>query len=288
MPTILGRNYQLDEIHDLWTPYYNNLFTQFGNTLALCNFGDQPNFGKVNATTGTGRKWNASGLSPTWTPSEALSAFATPFDLTLASNWQGIAPVLTPNGTDEEMDTPDDAKWSRVESGSEVFSLKIWVKVALTAAIQTLFCKYDGFGGQAEYSLSIQADEKLRMSFFDDVDNKTTYRESDAALTTGQWLQLIMTYNSGSSALTAAGNDCTLYLNGVVLASSASNDADYSGMVAGTYVVAIGADTTAGTAANFLASPILGGPFGPAFGQVLLTAEQAANLWAVERMGVGV
>src|SRR3990167_5420102 len=113
----------------LWGPYYAIMEQQLGATATLLDFGNQRSAGLVTATTWAGRRFNASGLAPTWTPSEALSAFDTPFDLKLVSNWQGLAPVLTFNGTDEEADTPDAAGWE-VGNGTAdtAFSVGCWVK----------------------------------------------------------------------------------------------------------------------------------------------------------------
>src|SRR3990167_7205667 len=98
----------------LWGPYYAIMEQQLGATATLLDFGNQRSAGLVTATTWTGRKFSATGLSPVWTPSEALSAFDTPFDLKLESNFLGLAPVLTFNGTDEEMDSPDADYWSKI------------------------------------------------------------------------------------------------------------------------------------------------------------------------------
>ena len=63
------------ELH--WPAIYLNRQQQLGSTAALMNFGDTRTAGKLNAVTFTGYKFNASGLSPVWTPSAVLSAFAT-------------------------------------------------------------------------------------------------------------------------------------------------------------------------------------------------------------------
>src|SRR3990167_5148368 len=97
----------------LWAPYYTLLEQQLGATATLVNFGDTDNFGAVSAATGTGMRFSATGLAPTWTHSEALNAWDTPFDVANVDGFQGLAPVLPYNGSDESMDTPDNAYWSR-------------------------------------------------------------------------------------------------------------------------------------------------------------------------------
>src|SRR3990167_4688107 len=109
-----------------WAPYYAILQQELGATATLLNFGNQREAGVVNAATWTGHKFSATGLSPVWTPNEALSAWDTPFDLRNPANYLGLAPILTFNGTDERATTPDNAFFSRAAG---VFSMGAWVNL---------------------------------------------------------------------------------------------------------------------------------------------------------------
>ena len=266
----------------LWAPYHAAVKNILGATGTVLPIGD-PTHGQPNAATFT--TVGAEQVTFTW--SEAPNAFDTPLDLRDAASFQGIIPVLTFNGTDEEADTPDAAYWSRVEGSSEKFSVGVWVKPGNNGANKSIFSKFDGLSGQAEWELMLRADEKARLNLYDDVDDKTAFVEIDAALSLDVWQMLVATYDSGVSALSAAADDITMYLDGATPAQSATNDAAYSGMVAGTYVTSIGANSTAGTSAHQLIGDIAGGPLGPFFVQKVLTADEVRNLYELGRAGLG-
>lgn len=266
----------------LWAPYYHNRQTQLGATVTILNFGDRSNWGLESAATGTGKKFSATGLSPVWTPSEALSAFDTAFDLTQPSNWQGIAPVLTLNGTDEEMDTPDDTYFSRGDGVNDsAFSLGLWVYITGTGEMVFL-----GKWGASleEWLVDLNGTTRLlQMILHDDSAALSPNRTTDAAIAAlNTWTQVIITY-AGTGGATAA-NGITIYANGAVAASTANNQALYVAMENSTRLPSFGF----ANATSYLQGKVAGGPFGPFFGQAELTAAQVANLYQVERLGLGV
>ncbi|KKM64518.1 hypothetical protein LCGC14_1500670, partial [marine sediment metagenome] len=126
----------LDFYGQLWGPLYEAVLSILGSTGTILPFGD-PRHGQPNATTFT--TIGEEQVVFTW--SEAPASFATPLDLKLAGNFQGIIPVLTCNGTDEEADSPDAVYWSRVGA---VFSVGAWVN--LTDATNALFDAKRGVG----------------------------------------------------------------------------------------------------------------------------------------------
>ena len=265
-----------------WESYYNLVEQQLGATATIINFGDQKNFGKVDATTGTGMKFSATGLSPTWTWSKAPSTFDTPFDLTLPSNWLGLAPILTLDGVDEEADTPDNAFWTRDDTSSQKFSICMWINVA-DATNSVLLSKFDATGTLREWSLELDASDQLAAICYDESVTAFISTTDDAALIERIWVHVVVTY-SGSTG--PAGID--IYRDGALVASTDADDqgGTYVGMEDTATVVALGYKNA--TKTNFLDGKVLGGPWGPSFSQVELTAEQVANLYARQRLGLGV
>ena len=201
-----------------WESYYNLVEQQLGATATIINFGDQKNFGKVDATTGTGMKFSATGLSPTWTWSKAPSTFDTPFDLTLPSNWLGLAPILTLDGVDEEADTPDNAFWTRDDTSSQKFSICMWINVA-DATNSVLLSKFDATGTLREWSLELDASDQLAAICYDESVTAFISTTDDAALIERIWVHVVVTY-SGSTG--PAGID--IYRDGALVASTDADD----------------------------------------------------------------
>lgn len=247
-----------------------------GTAYAIVPIGD-PAEENAGATTVTTRGSGAgSGLVFTYSGDRKLFTPTTDY----RRNQQRL-PDVGFDGTANQLDTPDAAFWSRVESGSEKVSWEFWMKVGNLSGGDTLFAKYDGLSGQAEWSLQIQANEKLQINLFDDVNDIVIRQSADDALTLGQVHHVIVTYDSGASALGAAADDIAVYVDKVAIALTTTNNASYDGMVAGTYVASIGAHSTADTPAVFYGGRFLGGAFGPGLTHQLLTAAQRSNLYDI-------
>ena len=267
-----------------WPKYYLNREVQLGATATMVNFGD-PNSGKLNATTFTGRKFNASGLSPVWTPSSALSGWATPFDLRGPANWQGVAPVLTFNGTSEEADTPDADYWTRVETAA--FSIGAWVwPTDITNVV--LLSKWDETTGAQlrEWLFWIDGNSKLKLNIYDESANIDVNRPSSTTIVANQWQFVVVTYTGDGGA--DAADSINLYINGTVGNGTASNNASYVAMENLSTVTRLGFNKGAAANANFFAGKMLGGSFCPFFVQAELTLEQVKNMYEFERKGLGV
>lgn len=93
-----------------------------------------------------------------------------------------------------------------------------------------------------EWYLITNVDGKLQFAIFDESLDKQTYRTSDAVISSG-WHLVVVTYNGehGSWTGATAANYMTLYVDGVEVASTATNDADYVKMENLGSGVAIGA-----------------------------------------------
>lgn len=262
-----------------WDIYYQRLQAELGNTATLVDFGNQKSAGLLTASTWKGRRFHASGLAPTWTPNEALSAFDTAFNLEVNSNWLGDAPILTFNGTDERATSPDAAYWSNT---LDAFSWGAWVYFT-DATSSTILAKYTTTGNLREWRFHTTAADKLQFIISDEDDattpNATLDTLADAASAQGAWLFLVATYDG---SVNASGID--LYVNGAVVASTDTDDANFVSGRDTTSVVELG---TADGAA-FFGGKMLGGPWSPFVVQAALTAAQINNLFQGLRLGLGV
>ena len=266
-----------DDVAELirsWQQYYNVLQTELGNTATILDFGNELTAGLVSAATWTGRTFHASGLSPVWTPNEALSAYDTPFNL---KNWLGAAPILTMNGTDEEADTPDAAYWSTT---LDAFSWGAWVNFTDPTS-SSILAKYTTAGNLREWSFHTSAADKLQMILYDEdaAANEQISTLADAALTAATWYFVVATYDGSANA---SGID--LYVNGAVVASTDTDEANFVSSRDTAALVTLGI----ANATNFMDGKFLGGPWSPFVVQTALTAAQVNNIYQGLRLGLGV
>ncbi|KKN75600.1 hypothetical protein LCGC14_0378380 [marine sediment metagenome] len=266
----------------LWNAIYHNRQTQLGNTATLVNFGDESNAGLVTASTFTGMKYHASGLSPIWTPSSALSAFATPFLLGASSNWKQHIPVLTMDGVTDEMDTPDNAFWS--DAGA--FSVGAWIYLN-TIASNVILAKWDETTSSEdrEFHFSVDSNGDIGFTIYDETNNAAVGRKDDVALTVNTWYFVVGTFSGGTDAA-----DVSIYIDGVATDDAdIVDDAGFANEVAGATITSLGYLLGTSTAKEQLFDGIIaGGPCGPFFVLAELTAEQIANLYRLERLALDV
>lgn len=263
----------------LWTAIYHNRQTQLGNTATIVNFGDESNAGLVSASTFTGASFHSSGLAPTWTPNEALNAWDTPFLLGANSNWQQHIPVLTFNGTDEEMDTPDADYWSRALAA---FSIGAWINPT-DATSSGIMGKINSASNLREWAFTLNASDKAQLLIYDENDavtpNAAIDTEIDTAITEGSWSFVVFSYDGTANASGIDG-----YVNGALVASTDTDDANFVSSRNTTSVVQLGRVNST----NYFDGKIAGGPCGPFFVQAQLSAEQIANMFRIERLALGV
>ncbi len=263
----------------LWNAIYHNRQTQLGNTATIVNFGDEKNAGLVTAATFTGAKFHAAGLSPVWTPNEALSAYDSPLNLNSPGSWQDLIPVLTMNGTDEEFDTPDAAYWSRVLAS---LSIGAWINPT-DATNSAILAKLTAAGNLREWELLLNSSDKLQFKLYDENDvvtpNATIDSEADVAMVEGVWTKIDIAYDGSANA---SGID--IYQDGVLVASTDTDDANFVSSRDTAAVVRFGNSN----GAAFFDGKIAGGPCGLYSAQARLTAEQIANMFRLERLAMGV
>ena len=158
--------------------------------------------------------------------------------------------ALSWNGTTDFMTAPDAADLSFGDGAVDVpFSVFVLANITDTAAVRALFAK------QNEYAYSIDNNDKAQMQLVDSSAAAVPSRLQDSATARqGTWALYSMTYSKATGGATAA-NDITLYENGAVVASTATNAAGYVAMENLTNVPTIGAlaGGTSGWASGVLA-----------------------------------
>ena len=266
-----------------WPQFYAVMQRELGNTATLIDFGNIKSAGQPTATTWTGRKFHASGLSPVWTPNAALSGYDTPFDLKLESNWLGYAPQVTLNGTSESFTTPDDTYFSRGNGTTDsAFSFGAWLNVTDTAAARYIWAKLQT-AANLEWRWFVVSTDVMRLELKDDSAAVSAIRDTDAAIKMGQMVFFAATYD-GTGGATAA-NGIVLYENGASVASTATNNAGYVAME--NLTARVNAFQN-GNDAEEMQGKALGGPWSPFYVQAALTAAQIANIYQEMRLGLGV
>ena len=262
--------------HLLWAPIYEAVLNILGPTGLIIPMGDtnHENAGRTTVTT-VGEE------QVVFTYSEAVTAFDTPPYF----KGPGRIPIITFNGTDEELDTPDAAFWSLNDAaGANGFSIRIWANVGSTGN-RCLIAKYDESGAeQREWILFVQSNDTLRLFLFDESANADTKRDSDSAVTTGSMKFFVATYDGTGGAM--AANGITLYEDGIAVASTAANNGAYVGMEDLVAVVSVGRNI--GGIERWFPGEMAGGPLGPLWIPGELTADQVLRLYQHERVALGV
>ena len=267
---------RLDFAQQLWGTMYEAVLDILGTTGTILAFGD-PNHGKADAATFT----TVGSEQVVFTWSKAIGGWDTPLDLRKDSSYQGIIPILEFDAVDQEADTPDAAYWSRDDAGgANGFSVGAWVNVTDSAAFRIIFSKWDDTGSSElrEWDFLITSSDLLGFNLYDESMNVVSKRESDSAITQGEWRFFVGTYDGAGG--TAASDTQILYDNGVVLASTATNNANYAGMEAQAVKPALGRVFGSG---GFFNGLMAGGPIAPFFTQVELTADQVLRLYEIGR-----
>lgn len=132
------------------------------------------------------------------------------------------------DGINDYLEIPDDDAFSFTNGTDDLpFSVSAWVKSDDLTGMWVI-TKYAN-SGSSEFIFSINNSDKLSLSLFDNANSTSCNRASDAALTAyeEQWIHIAATCSS-SSAGTARADDITLYVNGAVVASTATNSGTYS------------------------------------------------------------
>jgi len=164
---------------------------------------------------------------------------------------QGRTWKLNPDGSDNyiTMGDHDDFSFGDGSNDSAVTFFGI-IEITDTGSDRTIFAKYNSNGNQREYIIHKDGAEKLQLKIFDESAGVDCSRLTDAALSVGLH-SVIIAYDGTGGA--TAGNTITIYIDGVLVASTAINDGSYVAMENLTAVLSIGALIgSGGTWVNFI------------------------------------
>ena len=160
--------------------------------------------------------------------------------------WKLRFPTDPANGYLHALDS-DDFSFDD-EAGANGFTMGGWHYVVTTASdSQTIWSKWDETTALPlrEWRMYIGADEKLVMMLYDESVDKMPFRTSDAAIPVG-WHLMLAVYDGGGG--NTAQNGITLYVDGIVEASTGTAAIGYVGMEnTNTYVFVGAIEGAAGT-----------------------------------------
>ena len=129
----------------------------------------------------------------------------------------------------------------------------------------------------------------MELFLSDDSVGASSVRRGNVAVSQGQWVFLVITYDGMGGA--SATDGITLYVDGAVHASIATNDASYVGMENGSEPVTLAAEGRGGAPGNFFNGKMAGGPLGPWFvthdAAGIITAAQVNQLYVLGRDALG-
>lgn len=175
-----------------------------------------------------------------WTPlptdtltstDESLNARTFNWNATIAAQIErlGLGYAVTFDGTTDYASVIDAAGLTFGTGTADVaFSIVALILSTNTASAKQILSKNDN-AAQQEWEFSLGSTELLNVKLFDESAGVAAQRSSNAAITLDAWTLLGMTYTAATGGATAA-NDITLYENGVVKASTATNNAGYVAM----------------------------------------------------------
>lgn len=275
MPALLGVRRDIEAMQALWGRLYRALDELLGPTCTQLPLGD-PTYGLATATTFTGRRKETVGLAPTWTWSEAPSAFDAPLRPTWESSYQGIIPILELNGSDEEADTPDAAYWTSASG----FSLALWILLDDITSVD-LLGRWDLTTGSElrEFRLFVDSSSQLSGVVYDETANAQIGQLSARALVAGRWYHLAMTYGGGTTSTSVR-----LYVNGARDDTATSASGAFVAKQNTATLTRLGMNiATGGGQGSFFNGKLAGGPAGPLFEQAEWTPMAVRALYEKTR-----
>ncbi|KKK79646.1 hypothetical protein LCGC14_2831410 [marine sediment metagenome] len=194
---------------------------------------------------------------------------------------QGLVPVLTFDGVDEEIDTPDITYFSRVNStpGDDPMSLEVWVNM-VDATESTLISKWDHDQDRREWVLQLNGSDKIQFTVADEgeVGNPTLDTEADVAIGEGLWVCLGCSW---TGSLTAS--PIILYVNGIAVAQTSTDDAGFLAGPENTIALVRLGNIGAVTKISFFDGLMAGGFLGPLYSQAVATPDQFLRSYELGR-----
>jgi hypothetical protein len=187
---------------------------------------------------------------------------------------QGIVPILTFNGSDEEADTPDLGYFSR---GDLAFTMGAMIRLTTGGSgTRTILAKYAS--SAAEWLLVINSSGKIQVTCSDQSAGVDSTRVSDAAISEDVWHLVIATRPAAGTGTTAMDN-VIISVDDAVVASTATSSSSYIGMENLSGVVHLGQYLSGNFFAGSMALPF--------FVQGVVTPDEKLRIWDLARRAMG-
>ena len=150
-------------------------------------------------------------------------------------------------GDTDVVEVAHSANFSFIEGANGDFSIIAFVNYVDIDAGQMILSKWEEDTPEREWNFQINSAGFVNMTIYDETNNEAVERTSNVALTPGIHL-ICMTYEGedGTWSGATAGNFIKLYVDGALVASTATNNASYVKMVDGGATTMIGGLTMTG------------------------------------------
>ena len=258
-------------------PYWHDVFGVLGDRAVVLPLVGPGSDGAPDAASFTTRRWSSSGRKDIFTWSEPPASFDAPFDPADPACWQGIAPVLTLNGSDEECDAPSHYYWSLPRQQT---SFGAWVNLS-KAANATLFAKkLDARTNKREYRVGFNASGAPVITIYDASQGGYIQTEGDAPIGEKEWHFVVWTYNGQRTA-----SGLSIYCDGALCPTtdSAVNYSSESSALNPVHLFEDPADS-----GSFFTGKVAGGALGPFHAdRKQLNQDQVERLYALGRAALG-
>jgi hypothetical protein len=227
--------------------------------------------------------WIADNANTTTSTDRSLNASTITWDATVASRFTQQGFGFTQSFTTSQWGaTADRANLSfGTGAADSAFSIIVLANITDSAAARRLITKAEADSTDQEWFFQVASTDVLQLILTDQSAGVSASRASNAAVTQGSLALHAVTYTAATGGATAA-NDITIYQNGLVVASTATNNGAYVAMEDLTAQVVIGA--VDGAAA---ANPA--GSFGGSMALAIVCQKSltASDHWAIYQLCKG-
>ena len=205
----------------------------------------------------------------TWT--KLLNEFDTPVST------QGTIEVVTFNGIDEGATSQPNGYWVTGDGSTDTpFSIGVWVNLTRTGRENLLV--RDSGSGRGSWRFGTN-----RLLLRDQSARSQVRRDRNTVPSLETWHFLVVTYSGAGGP--GAANGITMYEDGVVAASTATNAGGYLAMEPAPHRLTVAQSLPS---VQFLEGKMAGGGLGPFFVHAELTPAQIAQLDALGRAALGI
>lgn len=154
-----------------------------------------------------------------------------------------LSPCVELNGTNEAITVPHSSAFTFGNSSSDLpFSVSAWVYVNSHGANKgaILAKAYDVTAGNCEWLLQMDDTGKPVFVLYDNASDQSIRFDGDDPVATNEWVHLVGTYDGSGSE-----NGIKIYLNGVSITGTASENGTYVAMHSTTTAVTVGSSFSA-------------------------------------------